>query len=404
MTNPLARRRFLAATGLTVLTAASARSPAADSSANSRIELGLIGCGGRGTWIAPLLAENPQCRIVAVHDYFKDRVDALGEKIGVEPTRRYTGLDGYKDLLDSKIDAVVIESPPYFHPEQTIAAINMDKHVYLAKPISVDVPGALAIVQAAESQKHRTTCLVDFQTRADEFYQGAAQKLNEGMIGAPFLAQMFYMSDPLTPQADPKDKSPMARLRNWVFDKALSGDIIVEQNIHVIDVCNWFLGGHPLRATGTGGRKARTNVGDCWDHFAVTYTYPNDVIASFCSKQAGYNFADLCVRVFGSEGTLESHYGGLVNVRGKSGGYRGGQTTQIYKTGAQANIKRFLQAIADKNPINNARESANSTLAAILGRMAAYEHTTVTWDEMIKAKQKMDAKLELPESGVAWKG
>jgi predicted dehydrogenase len=400
----LPRRRFLAATGLTVLAATSTTSPAADSSANSKIELGLIGCGQRGAWIAPLFAEHPNCKIVALHDYFKERVDALGEKLGVEPSRRYTGLDGYKELLDSKIDAVVIESPPYFHPAQAIAAINMEKHVYLAKPAAVDVPGALAIAQAAQSQAHRTTCLVDFQTRADEFYQGAAQKLHEGLIGPPFMAQMFYMAGRLNPQANPRDTSPMARLRNWVFDKALSGDIIVEQNIHVIDVCNWFLRGHPIKATGAGGRKVRTDVGDCWDHFAVNYTYPNDVIASFCSKQAGYNFDDLCVRIFGSEGTLESHYGGLVNVRGKKGGYRGGETTQIYKTGAQANIKRFLDSIANKKPINNAREAADSTLAAILGRMAAYEHTTLTWEQMLSANEKIDAKLELPANGAMWKG
>src|SRR5688572_2223288 len=121
------RRQFIAATGLTILSASAAKSPAADSSANSRIELGLIGCGGRGSFIAPLFAEDPRCKIVAVADYFKDRTDALGEKVGVESSRRYTGLDGYKALLDSKIDAVLIESPPYFHPEQAIAAINMDR-------------------------------------------------------------------------------------------------------------------------------------------------------------------------------------------------------------------------------------------------------------------------------------
>src|SRR5687767_15523158 len=124
MTNPLPRRRFLAATGLTILTASSKNSSAADASANSKIELGLIGCGGRGTWIAPLFAEHTNCKIVAGHEYFKDRVDALGEKIGVEPARRYTGLAGYKDLLDSKVDAGVIDAPPSFHPAQAIAATH----------------------------------------------------------------------------------------------------------------------------------------------------------------------------------------------------------------------------------------------------------------------------------------
>jgi myo-inositol 2-dehydrogenase/D-chiro-inositol 1-dehydrogenase len=401
------RRRFLGsatATSLTILAASSVRSVAADSSANSRVELGLIGCGQRGNWIAPLFGEESRCKIVAVHDYFRDRVDALGEKIGVGASRRYTGLEGYKELLDSKVDAVVIESPPYFHPEQAVAALNMDKHVYLAKPVSVDVAGALAIAQAAETLDDEFTCLVDFQTRADEFYQGAAQKLHEGLIGEPFMAQMFYMAGRLDPQANPKDRSATARLRNWVFDKALSGDIIVEQNVHVIDVCNWMLRGHPIKAVGSGGRKARTDVGDCWDHFSVTYTYRDDVVASFCSKQAGYGFDDLCVRIFGTEGTLESHYGGKVHLRGRRGAYAGGETKQIYKSGVQANIKRFVDSIVNNKPINNARESANSTLAAILGRMAAYEQTNVTWDEMLRSNQKLDAKLNLPPDGTAWKG
>jgi predicted dehydrogenase len=206
----------------------------------------------------------------------------------------------------------------------------------------------------------------------------------------------------------------MARLRNWVFDIALSGDIIVEQNIHALDVACWFLQGHPVKAMGTGGRKARTDVGDCWDHFVVTYWFParqgdavaspDDVLLDFSSGQFTQRFDDICCRIYGTLGTFDSHYGGNVNILAKTGGYRGGQTSGIYKEGAVANIKRFADAVLAAKPIHNIEDSANSTLTAILGRTAAYEGRTVTWDEMIKANKKLDAKLNLPADGPEWKG
>ena len=370
--------------------------------ANSKIQLGVIGCGGRGTWIAGLFAEDGRYQVVALADYFKDRVTAAGEKLGVPADRRFTGLDGYKQLLQGQVDAVAVESPPCFHPEQAVAAIQAGKHTYIAKPIAVDVPGALAIPAAAAKVKDRLSVLVDFQTRANEFYLGAFEKIKEGLIGKPVCGQAYYYAGRLGAQATPGSET--ARLRNWVFDIALSGDIIVEQNIHALDVACWFLQGHPVKAAGTGGRKARTDVGDCWDHFVVTYWYPDDVLLDFSSGQFTQGYADICCRIYGSLGTVDSHYGGLVNIRAKTGGYRGGQTPGIYKEGAVANIKRFADSILAAKPIQNIQESAESTLTAILGRTAAYEGRTVTWDEMIKANAKLDAKLNLPADGPETKG
>jgi len=397
---PPDRRQFLTTTAVSGL-ALVASSAAQSTTANSKVELGLIGCGGRGGWIANLFHENGKAQIVAVHDYFQDRVDALGDKLRISPSRRYTGLDGYLKLLEGKVDGVVIESPPYFHPEQAVAALQGGKHVYLAKPISVDVPGALAIVAAADQVKGRLCCWVDFQTRVDPFHLGAARELFAGLIGGAFVAQAWYLSGRLGRQATPGTQ--MARLRNWVFDKALSGDIIVEQNIHALDVANWFLRSHPVKAVGTGGRKIRTDVGDCWDHFACIFWYPGDVVVSFCSKQAGSGIEDIGVKVFCETGTLESHYGGPTNIRGQRGHYTGGSSPGIYRDGAVRNIKLFLDAVAAGKPINNAQESADSTITCILGRTAAYTGKTFTWDELIKANQKLDANIKLPPDGPKWK-
>jgi len=391
------RRDFLkaaaATAGLTIVPAGAARG----TEANSKIELGILGCGGRGNWIGDLFEQNANAKVVAVHDYFRDRVDAAGKQFDVAASRRYVGLAGYRELLAGEVDAVAVESPPCFHPEQTVAAIEAGKHVYLAKPIAVDVPGCMAIVGAAKEAEGRLSVLIDFQTRNNKFFRGAAQRVHDGMIGEPVSGQIFYQTGRLGVQVEPGTE--VARLRNWVFDIALSGDIIVEQNIHVLDVANWYLQSHPVKAYGTGGRKVRTDVGDCWDHFIVTYWYPNDVLIDFSSGQFIEGFHDMCMRVYGSLGTVDSHYGGRVVIRGKKEGWRGGNTIDIYRQGAVNNIKDFCAGIADGKYLNNAQEAANSTMTSILGRIAAYENRVVTWDEMVQANTKLDPKLDLPEDG-----
>ena len=428
------RRHFLKTAVMT--TAGLAIVPAAavsGSEANSKIKLGLIGCGSRGAWIAKLFEEHAHFKVVAVHDYFRDRVTKAGQALNVDPSRQYVGLDGYKELLAGDVDAVAVESPPYFHPEQAVAALKAGKHVYLAKPIAVDVPGCTAIVDAAREAEGKLSVLVDFQTRNNEFFRGAAQRVHEGMIGQPVCGQFFYYAGRLAIKA-PRPRlrnwirneyplgnikvvkdtyvfdgatsaltappgSEVFRLRNWVFDKALSGDIIVEQNIHVLDVANWYLQAHPIKAHGAGGRKARIDVGDCWDHFVVGYTYPNGVLVDFSSGQFTYGFDDLCMRLFGSLGTVESHYGGDVYIRGKKDGWKGGKTPDIYREGAVNNIKDFYASIESGQYLNNAQESAHSTMTSILGRIAAYENREATWEEMVKANVRLDPKLDLPADG-----
>lgn len=364
--------------------------------ANAKLKLGVIGCGGRGSWIGDLFQKHGNAKVTAVHDYFRDRVDAAGDKLDVPKAQRYVGLDGYKELLASGVDAVAIESPPYFHPEQAVAALEAGKHVYLAKPIAVDAPGCLAIVEAAKKAKGQC-CLVDFQTRANPFFQGAAERIQQGIIGKLTMGHVFYHTGRLGIQAKPGTET--ARLRNWVFDIPLSGDIIVEQNIHVMDVSNWFMNAHPVKASGTGGRKVRVDVGDCWDHFIVTYTYPDGSLVDFSSRQFGDGFDDLCIRMYGETGTVDAHYGGDVKIRGSKAGWAGGNTADIYKAGAVTNIERFAAAIAAGTPINNAEESANSTMTMVMGRMAAYSGNPVTWDEMLAANEKLDPKLNLPADG-----
>jgi predicted dehydrogenase len=353
-------------------------------SANSAVEIGIIGCGGRGNWIGNHFKEHTGARIVALADAFRDRLESTGGKFGVEAARQFEGIDGYKRLLEGKLDAVVIESPPYFHPEQAAAAAAAGRHIYVAKPVATDVAGCKSIQATGEKVKGRLSFLVDLQTRVRPVFQEAQQRIQRGEIGAPVMAQVYYHTGRLKPQDTAGMNAEQARLRNWVFDKRLSGDVIVEQHIHVLDVANWYLDAHPLRAFGTGGRKARVDVGDNWDHFLATFWYPNDVRVDFSSSQFLKGYHDMCIRVYGSKGTMDSHYGGTVKMTGDTK-WDGGDKDDTFTGGAVTNVKNFVESLRTGQYLNNASVGATSTLTSILGRTAAYRGAIVSWDEMLRA-------------------
>jgi myo-inositol 2-dehydrogenase/D-chiro-inositol 1-dehydrogenase len=362
--------------------------------ANSAVQIGIIGSGGRGLYIGNYFTQQTDAKVVAAHDVFEDRLQAAQKRFQLPANRLYKGLEGYQELLASDVDAVAIESPPYFHPEQAAAAVKAGKHVYLAKPVCVDVAGAQSIIASAERAQGRLSFLVDFQTRVREVFIEAARRVHEGAIGTPVCGQVFYHTGRLKTQTRPDETGDQTRLRNWTFDKVLSGDVIVEQHIHVLDVANWYLKAHPLKAYGTGGRMARTDVGDCWDHFLCTYWYPGDVKVQFSSSQFLRGFHDMCIRVYGTAGTVDSHYGASVNITGDQP-WKGAEKDDTFNGGAIANVKAFVESLKTGKFLNNGAPGAESTLTSILGRMAAYEGRVVTWDEMMKSKARLRADLKV---------
>jgi myo-inositol 2-dehydrogenase / D-chiro-inositol 1-dehydrogenase len=395
----LSRRRFLADAGSAALAFSIVKPEQVRGTvANSKVDLGIIGCGSRGTWIADLFQKHGGYTIVAAADYFRDRVDAFGDKLGVPPVRRFTGLSAYRRLLEQRLDAVAIESPPFFHPMHATDAVAAGKHVYLAKPVAVDVPGCTLIQESGSRATANHLCfLVDFQTRANDLFIEALRRVHDGAIGRfAFGEATYHAEDPFEDKAQyARAGDPESRLRAWGLDRVLSGDIITEQNIHTLDVASWILGQPPLSAYGTGGRKVR-NVGTCWDTFSVVYQYPDNVGITFSSRQfngQGTRPEGIRNRMFGSDGVLETEYGGQVLIRGKQF-YRGGGTTDIYEQGAVTNIGAFHAAIGRgdfSNPTVN--ESVRSTLVTILGRTAAYEGRVVTWDEIVRSGGRLEADL-----------
>jgi len=395
------RRRFMAGAGAAALSFTIVRPELVrGAAAISKVNLGLIGCGGRGTWIAELFQQHGGYNVVAVADYFQDRTDSAGEKLGVPAANRFPGLSGYKKLLE-KVDAVAIESPPYFHPEQAAAAVEAGRHTYVAKPIAVDVPGCHSIGESGKrAAKNKRCFLIDFQTRADPFYIEALKRLRDGALGELVFGEAIYhatcpferMYD--TWRNDPQN--PENRLRAWGLDSVLSGDIITEQNIHTLDVMNWIMDAEPVYAVGTCGRTVRP-VGTCNDHFALLFEYPKKVGITFSSRQIeghGTQPEGIRNRMFGSKGVLETEYGGQVIIRGENF-YRGGSSPGIYKDGAVANIATFHKSIVEGNYTNPTVEpSVRSNLITILGRTAAYTGEKVMWANIVKNTEKLEANLK----------
>jgi myo-inositol 2-dehydrogenase / D-chiro-inositol 1-dehydrogenase len=386
------RRQFLAATaGATTVTLLK---PAVvlGAEAGSRISIGLIGCGGRGGWIAQLFADSGLYQLAACSDYFQDRIDAVGEAHQIPANRRYAGLNGYRKLLESDVDAVVIETPPYFHPEQAMAAVDAGKHVFLAKPIAVDAPGCLTIAEAGrKATANNLVFLVDFQTRANAHYREALRRVRQGDLGQIVMAEAFYPWSGGGRGGPPA--TPEEQLRQWYYVLPLSGDFIVEQAIHALDVATWILDADPVKAVGLGGRAMRPK-NSIYDHFALTYTFPNDVPLAFTCVQAIPAFKDeIRCRAYGTEGYIDTDYFGSVWIRGNEP-YKGGSTGNLYTEGAQVNIREFHQAVTQRQYANpTVAPSVRANLTAVLGREAGYRRDEVTLAELVRENRRLEFDL-----------
>jgi myo-inositol 2-dehydrogenase / D-chiro-inositol 1-dehydrogenase len=392
-TTHIPRRAFLA--GAAAGTAVTLLKPSLvfGAEANSVLEIGLIGCGGRGSWIANLFADSGRYRLVACADYFQDKADAVGDKFKIETSRRHTGLSGHKRLLESKLDAVVIETPPYFHPQHAADAVDAGKHVYLAKPIAVDAPGCQTIAAAGQrATARKQVFLVDFQTRANEHFRDAIGQVHKGAMGSLVMAEAWYPwsgGGRGVPPAKPEEQ-----LRSWYYVLPLSGDFIVEQSIHALDLVTWIINADPLRARGTGGHKVRPK-NSIYDHFAVTYWFPDDLVLSFaCIQSIPMVKDEIRARVFGASGFIDADYYTGVVMRGPETAVRG-TVGDLYTSGTVVNINEFHDAIIQGDCSNpTVVPSVRSNLTAILGREAAYHRNELTLAALLKQGKKLEPNLK----------
>lgn len=371
--------------------------------ANDAVRLGIIGCGGRGNDVGREFA-SAGARVVALHDLFEDRLaetrhrfDKLAEEKGqprIADGMVFQGPQAYRKLLASGVDAVLLTSPPYFHPEHFEAIVDANKHCYLEKPVATDVAGAKRIEKAGKRGAGKVSMAVGFQSRHAEAYREMVRRIHEGAIGELVCAQTYYYARDLNRKAKPEMPPLEARVRNWVFDRMLSGDILVEQNIHVLDIVNWVTRAHPVSATATGGKKARLDV-DTWDHYNVTFVYPGNLHVSFNSTQYGkLSYSSQTQRFLGTKGYAEASFSKSgVRIVGEEPWDSG--VEDGLKDSVARKVAAFLEGIVTNSLVNETAQGVESTLTAILGRTAAYERKEQTWDDLARSNDHWKEKLDI---------
>ena len=393
------------------------------SKANSAIRVGIIGCGNRGTTVISSMSRNTNVNIISMADLFQDKLEeAKGKLNGLNASKKfgaipkaniYQGSQAYLELINNKdVDAVLISSPAYTHPEFTEAAVKAGKHVYCEKPAALDVQGCERVA-ALGRQLHKLSVVIGFQIRYATAYVEMVNRIRRGDIGDVVTAQLYYLSSGLPIKQTENMSDDEIRIRNHFHFNALSGGILLDQGIHMLDVCNWALQGVPVSAIGTGGRKGRSDFGDAWNNYEVINQYPNDVNVSFHSTQLGGEFGDVCARFIGTKGIAEAHYSGGVFIKGAnpwdSGVIKGetekltqqqqaaGAFTSSLHDANENKVKAFVNSIETGNHLNEIQSGVDSTLTAILGREAAEAKKELSWTEIRSSKDRMDAKLNLSQ-------
>lgn len=422
LSEEIGRRKFLhSATGTAAFTILKPQT-VRGMQANSAVRVGLLGCGGRGTTHTETILKNTDARVIALADMFQDRLDSAKQQVdkmsaskghaGVE--RTFVGPNSYKQIIESnQVDAIVIATPAYFHVEHLAAVVAAGKHVYCEKPVAIDVPGAKRVLDIGKKADGKLSLDVGFQIRMAPPFIELVKRIHAGALGDIVSGAAYYYC-PRIDFSFPNAEPGVRRLRNWLQDRVLSGDIIVEQNIHVVDICNWVLQGHPLKAVGRNGRRGRNFPGDtCSSHFDVVFRYPDDVDVSFSSAQFGKVQFDANERFLGTRGSSQSPYAGPLGIWGEqqwlwSGSEKPAAEGTFSASGsfsdnlAQADAekqKAFIGSITSGKFHNQAATGVESALTAMLGRQAAYEGREMTWDELLRSNERLDPGIDFSKLG-----
>ncbi len=372
------RRDFFTQTGLAAGAFTLVRPEAVrGSAANSKVTVGLIGCGGRGTYDAGIIAKDERAQITVLCDLFEDRTDNAKKELDAP------GAAVYKDFekaLASDVDAVIIATPPFEHPRMLAAAVQAGKHVYCEKPMGVDYAGCKQVMAAGRNCRPGKNISVGFQQRYGPVYLDAYRRLKEGQIGELATARGFWIGgDPF--HKKPYDDPKIEKLRNWFCYRELSGDFIVEQDCHNFDVLHWFLGGLPLRAVGYGGRKLRTSM-DLLDHISISFEWANGLHVNFEANQMSPpGFSRVGEEFSGTSGMLLTSRAGMTWIKGAEQ-----QSLKAERDITVDALRLFIGRILSGDVENVAERSAQSTMIAILARTAAYNMgKEVTWKDLYGA-------------------
>src|ERR1700760_2567556 len=404
------RRKFIqggAACGLLLLKPGTAFSY----QANSAVRLGLLGCGNRGTTVATSFTKSTNTRVIALADIFPDKLDLARQHFGLGNSKLlFHGPQAYEQLAAAKdVDLIQISTPPFFHVQHLETAVASGKHVYCEKPVGVDVVQAMQALEIAKRVKPSQSVDVGFQCRSAPPIAAVAEKIKAGALGKTGSVAGYYNAPASEEKVHPGASPDEYRLRNWLWYRALSGDILVEQNIHIIDLCNWMLGAHPLKATATGGRNILTHLGDCWDNYQVDFTYPGDVHFAFASTQFGDPGFNAGLSLYGANGSATVPYSGAVAITGAqpwvwSESQGSTAPAKFAANGAFADNlafadrdkeRTFINSITSGQCHNQIAAGVETALSCMLGRMAGYEKREVTWDELMANTEAYSLGMDL---------
>lgn len=400
LSHGVSRRGFMRMTALA--TAGLALPDLAHASGSDVIRVGLVGCGGRGTGAArDCLRAGDGVELVALGDLVPDRLAQCREqlndigtedavfaaKLKVTDERCFTGFDAYSQVMASGIDLVLLATPPGFRPAHIAAAVAAGLHVFAEKPVAVDVAGIHSVLASHERALRQGLAVVaGTQRRHQPEYLETIGRIHNGAIGDVVSGQVYWNQGALwNREREPGWSDAEWQIRNWLYFTWLSGDHIVEQHMHNIDVANWVLGEHPVRATAVGGRQRRTGpeFGQIYDHFAVDYEY-----------ESGARIMSMSRQIPGSSNFVGEQFQG---TRGSSNaaGIIAGSSSWRWQQPEQSPSPYLLEhvdlqaSIRAGQPLNELKQVAESTLSAIMGREAAYTGQSLTWDEVMSADQDL---------------
>jgi predicted dehydrogenase len=390
--------------------------PAVHAAGSDVIKVGVIGCGQRGTGATEdVLKSAPNVKLVAMGDVFKDKVEKcrsivkeeLGEKAELpDDDHCFVGLDAYEKVLASDVNYVILATPPGFRPTHLKAAVAAGKHIFAEKPLAVDGPGIRTVLALYDEAKAKGLGIgVGAQRRHQAGYVATLKQIHAGAIGQIVAARAYWNQGPIWVHPRQEGWSDLEyQLRNWYYFTWICGDQIVEQHIHNLDVVNMAMKAHPVSAVAAGGRQVRTgpDYGNIYDHFAVDYEYEN-----------GAHMLSMCRQMPRCENNVSE---ALVGTKGFC------QVNKYTITGVKPwkftgeNNKPYVQEHTDLiasiragKPYNELKEVAESSLTAIMGRMAAYTGKLVTWEQALNSQEdllpaKLDWTAEIPVPPVPMPG
>jgi len=374
------------------------------------LKAGLIGCGGRGRGAAQnFLDAGPNLQIAALGDVFQDRIDetnqTLKDKKGVEVPAEmcFVGFDAFEKVIDSGVDIIILATPPYFRPQHFEAAVMAKKNIFMEKPVAVDPVGARSIIASSKkAESLGLTVGTGTQRRHQRNYVTTFKQVFEGAIGDTLSANCYWNQSQLWYRTQKSGWTEMEyMIRDWVNWAWLSGDHIVEQHVHNIDVVHWFLESYPIKAVGMGARQRRV-TGNQYDFFDVDFTFPNDLhVHSMCRQINGCannvseyvrgseGYTNCADTIFNPDGTIKWKYSYPLDAEGK-------ETDSVKISPYVQEHIDLVTAIRTNKPYVEAERTAVSTLSAIMGRISAYTGKEVTWEEM------MNSNFTLGPSELKW--